>query len=75
MSNNWNYDLKKGYRIILTPSEGVFIVTSNEPHLQGLVTQGKDEKEAFMMAYEAAEGLLEYRGLDSKNFFLYTQGE
>jgi predicted RNase H-like HicB family nuclease len=68
--------MNKGYRITMTPCEDPekgFTVTSKEPDLQGLVTQGEDEEEALKMAYEAAELLLEDKGLTRDRFFLYMR--
>ena len=57
----------RAYRIQLTKDEddGRIVVTS--PDLAGLVTDGKDEKEAVINAFEAIEALLESAGENIKD--------
>lgn len=63
------------YRVKVKKGEdGWLVVTSDEPALQGLVTQGKDEQEAVINAYDAAKLLLEDQGI-FRGFYLYTGEE
>ena len=41
-------------------------ITVRSPNLQGLVTDGATEDEAIRNAYEAAEGILEARGVEKE---------
>lgn len=55
------------YVIIMTKDEdGRFIVTSRDPNLQGMVTDGSNENEAIKNAIEAINAILETRSLDNK---------
>ena len=56
---------KQSYRIVLEEDEDGRIV-ARSLDLQGLVTDGATEDEAIRNAYEAAEGILEARGLEKE---------
>lgn len=59
--------VKKTYRIYLDKGEdGWLIVTSPDPEMNSLITQGKDEKEAIANAYDVTRLLLEEEGVKNE---------
>lgn len=57
--------LRKSYRIVLEKDEDGRVVVRS-PDLQGVVTDGADEKEAIKNAFEAVNAILETRGLSKE---------
>ena len=57
--------IKKSYNLLLQKDDdGRIVVTSPDPDLQGVVTDGADINEATRNAIEAVDAILDSRGLN-----------